>query len=122
MTKFVNEIGEIAVEAFVCQFEPLTNYQWFGRVSRAGENEHLTFRLSLFDEDLLRRDFAAVPQIAPDLIELATIVYAVDPTIQPDEKAHCKVQVVVPVRCPELLSQHDLPDKLPETVYWITGD
>ncbi len=121
MTKFVNEIGEIAVEAFVCQFEPLTNYQWFGRVSRAGENEHLTFRLSLFDEDLLRRDFAAVPQIAPDLIELATIVYAVDRTIQPDEMSHCQVQVVMPVRCPELLSQQDVHDKLCEILYWYTG-
>lgn len=119
--KFDNDVHDVAVETFTCELEPITSRQWLVRVARLPEFDFLTFKLNLYDEDLLWRNIADIPPIAIDLIELALAVYAVDRSIQPDELSYCRVEVKLPVRCPELLRQPEIHEMLGEILYWYTG-
>lgn len=121
MMEFADGIDDLTIETFVCRFEPINNYQWLVHIGTSPDTEHLTFKLGLFDNDLLRRDLAQISPIAIDLMELATVVYAVDRGVEPNEMSHCRVLVIVPVRCPELLSQQNVHDNLAEILYWYTG-
>ena len=119
--KFDNDVHDVAVETFTCALEPITSRQWLVRVARLPEFDFLTYKVNLYDDDLLWRNIADIPSIAIDLIELALAVYAVDRSIQPDELSYCRVEVKLPVRCPELLRQPEIHEMLGEILYWYTG-
>lgn len=106
---------------FFCHLEPISDYQWVLKIGRETYAEHLQVQISIFDDDLLHRDFPKASSLAIDLIELAIIVYAVDRSIQPDRNAPCSVYVTVPVRCPDKLSQQFVHTKLAEILSWYTG-
>lgn len=108
-------------EVFFCHFEPISDYQWILKVGQQINKEYLWVQISIFDDDLLRRDFPEAPPIAIDLIELAIIVYAVDRSIQPVRNSYCSVHVTVPVRSPDKLMEESVHIQLAEILHWYTG-
>ncbi len=73
---------------------------------------------------------AQLPDIAIDLIELATFVYAIDSCVsrggladqQMGAKWHRRFRVEIPVRAPDRWSKPDLKRQLEETLMLLSGD
>lgn len=108
-------------EVFQCNFAPISEQHWLLEVSQEGIESNLKLKVKIFDNDLLMRAVAKVPDIATDLLEIAIAVYAVDRSIKPDQDKHCVVKVNIPVRCPEAFDSPNAMQALLELLYWYTG-
>ena len=79
-----------------------------------------TCKVVVDDSQLL--SLRRVPEEIADLIDLAVSVYVADRLSIRKAQQSRRIQVVVPVRHPEILGSSQVSDLLRQILYWFTGD
>lgn len=103
-------------------FEPILNSNGSVRFIDHSQNKELTVGINVDDKAFEYRVQAEFPAIVADLVDLAVAIHASD-RLAPHNlsgKQRC-LQVVLPVRHPELLSAQPFRTKLQDLLYWATG-
>jgi queuosine biosynthesis protein QueC len=73
-------------------------------------------------EDSQLLSLRRVPAEVADLIDLAVSVYVADRLSIRNTQRPCRIQIVIPIRHPEILGNPQVQNQLSETLYWFTGD
>jgi hypothetical protein len=79
-----------------------------------------TCKVVVDDSQLL--SLRRVPEEIADLIDLAVSIYVADRLSIRKTQRSRRIQVVVPVRHPEILGSSQVSDLLSKILYWFTGD
>ena len=81
-----------------------------------------TLSVSINDHDFQYRTQKNFPSIVADLVDIAVAIHTADRlTDQPLNKKQVCIQVVLPVRNPDVLNGADIMERLTKLLYWATG-
>jgi len=107
---------------YTLHFEPILNSNGSVRFIDHSQNKELTIGINVDDKAFEYRVQAEFPAIVADLVDLAVAIHASD-RLSPHNLSgkQRRLQVVLPVRHPELLSAEPFRTKLEQLLYWATG-
>lgn len=108
---------------YTLDFEPIQNKN--GKVCFVdhSKNEKYTIGINVDDSDFKYYRCLEFPSLIADIIDLAVAIHGSDRLIpHPFDKPPCQINVILPVRNPDLLNSQLLKEKLEDLMCWATGN
>ena len=102
-------------------FEPISNEWSLVHAHNSLTANQLQLQVCVRDNSLLSRHLSSVPPIIADLLDIAVAVHVGDRASERQKGVISNFHIVLPVRCPEILSQSEIVEKLHDVLHWYTG-
>ncbi len=83
---------------------------------------HGFLHVSLDDTQLNNVFVHPIPPHIVDLVDLGIAIFTADRVAHRHNDVIYRIEIVLPVRCPDVLSREEFRDQLSDLLYWYTGD
>jgi 7-cyano-7-deazaguanine synthase in queuosine biosynthesis len=108
-------------KSFTLDFSPISNNKGFVRFIDHSEDQERTIGIKVVDQEFKYRVQVEFPTIIADIIDLTVAIQASDRLAPQNFEKKRHINVILPVRHPELMSAEPFQNKLKELLYWATA-